>query len=212
MSSYLVLDSSGRGTRLQETEGDVLIDSHPELARITEQPKNYIVEEGGLVYSPAYMPSEYHKLMDGVWVYDDLYALQIKNEKWEKIKLIRDTKKLQGFLFKNALDNNAEYWIHSDEASRIQHLGLVLAAVLALLNVTPFPTNQNWKTLSKLPDGSPKELLLNPQVVLLMFGSEMKFEGEMFAIAKAHKANLDASRDPLNYDISTGWLTTFEDL
>lgn len=108
----------------------------------------------------------------------------LQSEKWQQIKSERDRRKSGGVKV-------GDKWFHSDDASRIQQLGLVLFGV----NVPPVA----WKTM----DGS--MVPMTQALAQAIFQSVAAADQAMFAKAEQHKAAMMASPDPANYDVSTGW-------
>lgn len=115
---------------------------------------------------------------------------QIKAEIWERIKEKRD------FLTKNGGYKVGNKWYHSDEFSRTQQLGLVLLGA----NI---PAGTKWKTM----DGSFVNMTqtLAGQILSAAAASDLAF----FQAAELHKAAMEASTDPENYDFSSGWPDTY---
>lgn len=210
MSLYLKLDTTGRGMCVTAEDMGFEITDYPDLVRVVEQPRNYLVVEGELQYSGLYQPSYYHHQVDEVWVLNQKLLTDDRFSQWEKIKDRRDTKKYQGFSFLNVYDGKT-YWIHSDIPSRIQHVSLLITALMSLLNIKPFPTDLDWKTLEKGEDGQPIKVHLTANIVFLMFAAEMTMEAQMFQNAERLREEIEASLDPINHNIESGWPVTFED-
>jgi hypothetical protein len=103
---------------------------------------------------------------------------------WEKIKSLRESRKAGGVQV-------AGNWFHSDEPSRVQQLGLVMMGS----NLPPL----QWKTLS----GS--FVTMTPTLALGIFQAVATHDTNTFAKAEQHRAAVNASSDPLNYDYTTGW-------
>ena len=104
---------------------------------------------------------------------------------WAQIKAERDKRKEGGVLVEGK-------WFHSDDASRIQQLSLVLLG-------DNIPKGLQWKTM----DGSFIEMDAN--LAKKVFDAQVLNDQTLFAIAQQHKAGVDASVVPSNYDYSTGW-------
>lgn len=107
---------------------------------------------------------------------------------WEEIKTFRDSRNQNGGF------KVGDLWFHSDTFSRSQYLGLVLLA-----ERDQIPENIQWKTMSG------EFVLLTPELALSVFLTATQSDVTTFAAAEAHKAQLDLSEDPLNYDYSSGW-------
>lgn len=108
----------------------------------------------------------------------------VQSEKWQQIKAERDRRKSGGVKV-------GDKWFHSDDSSRIQHLGLVLFGV----NVPPV----SWKTM----DGS--KVPMTKELAQAIFQSVAAADQAIFAKAEQHKAAMIASPDPASYDVFTGW-------
>jgi hypothetical protein len=109
---------------------------------------------------------------------------EIKSMVWEKIKAERDQRKNGGFKV-------GDKWFHSDTESRIQQIGLVMAG--AAVPAVP------WKTM----DGSFQTM--SQALAGQIFQSAFALDSALFQKAEQHKALMEGSPDPLNYDYSTGW-------
>lgn len=112
---------------------------------------------------------------------------------WESIKAKRDQCKAGGVKVKVG---GVDKWFHSDEASRIQQMGLVMMGA----NI---PANLQWKTL----DGS--FVTMTQAVAQSVFGAAAASDQAIFAVAEGHRAALAACEDPAVYDYSTGWPAIF---
>ena len=108
----------------------------------------------------------------------------VQAEKWQQIKAERDRRKAGGVKV-------GENWFHSDDASRIQHIGLVLFGA----NVPPV----EWKTM----DGA--KVPMTPALAQAIFQAVAAADQAIFAKAEQHKFAMMAAPDPANYDVSTGW-------
>lgn len=116
-------------------------------------------------------------------------ADQAKAAKWEAIKAERDHRKAAGVKV-------GTKWFHSDDASRIQQMGLVMMGA----NI---PAGLQWKTL----DGSFVDMTaaLAQQVFTAIAASDQA----IFAAAEAHRMAMESSPSPMDYDFSAGWPKTF---
>lgn len=114
---------------------------------------------------------------------------QIKAHQWNAIKAERDRRKVGGVKVKVGTTNK---WFHSDDASRIQQMGLVMMG-------TNMPADLQWKTL----DGS--FVAMTPTVAGNVFAAAAASDQAIFAVAETHKVAMEASADPSTYDFSTGW-------
>ena len=133
----------------------------------------------------------------------DEEMLKIKDEIWENIKNIRDTKQTGGSKVK-VLEK--DYWFHTDIQSQIQHLGLYETAK------TTFAISGNLNQTLKLNGAdiiwkcmNGEMLILTVQIVFDLFDADKKLMGSLFAAGETHKYFLYQSTDPLGYDYKTGW-------
>jgi len=108
---------------------------------------------------------------------------------WEAIKAMRDQRKAGGVKVKVGAANK---WFHSDDASRIQQMGLVMMGA-------SIPADLQWKTM----DGS--FIAMTQTVAGAVFAAAAASDQAVFAVAEGHKAAMEASADPSMYDFSTGW-------
>lgn len=124
---------------------------------------------------------------------DILAAEQKKAEiaaMWERIKAERDTRKAGGFLVSGK-------WFNSDQESRVQQIGLVMAG--AALSAV------QWKTM----DGT--FAVMTPALAGQIFQAGFALDTALFTRAEQHKAAMSASLDPTAYDYSTGWPERYAD-
>jgi hypothetical protein len=111
---------------------------------------------------------------------------EIKAAKWEAIKAERERRTLSGGY------QAGGKWFHSDLISRGQQLGL------NVLNGS-VPPGIMWKTM----DGSFIEMTWALALQILTAASQS--DRAIFLAGEAHKAAMEASADPANYDFSGGW-------
>lgn len=122
---------------------------------------------------------------------DNLALDTIKRRIWEEIKVFRDARYNKGVLV-------GEKWYHTDEASRIKYIGLLLMGL-------SMPGNIQWKTM----DGS--FITMTPVLIQAVFYGIANNDSAIFQNGEVHKAALYASNDPTNYDYSTGWPDIYEE-
>jgi len=130
-------------------------------------------------------PSDYHDLIGDNWI---LNLERAKDTMWEKIKAERDLRKNGGFKVGGK-------WYHSDQDSRIQQLGLLIAG--AAIPLIP------WKTM----DGTFETL--TPALVNQIFQAGFALDTALFAQAEQHRTLMMNSSDPLNYNYKVGWSENF---
>ncbi len=109
---------------------------------------------------------------------------EIRATKWLEIKAERDRRKAAGVKV-------GEQWFHSDADSRIQQLGLVMFGVA----VPPVL----WKTM----DGT--KVPMTQELANQIFQAVAAYDQAIFVKAEEHRAAMESSTDPANYDYSTGW-------
>lgn len=114
---------------------------------------------------------------------------KVKAAKWGAIKAERDRRKSGGVKVKVGTTNK---WFHSDDASRIQQMGLVMMGA----NI---PADLQWKTMDGTFVGMTQTVAGN------VFAAAAASDQAIFAVAEMHKAAMEASADPSTYDFSTGW-------
>lgn len=114
----------------------------------------------------------------------------VKSRKWDTIKAERDRRKSQGGV------KVGTKWFHSDDASRIQQIGLVMMGA-------SIPSNLEWKTM----DGS--FVTMTQTLAGQIFQASAANDMTIFAAAEAHRVAMEASADPASYDFSTGWPKAF---
>lgn len=108
---------------------------------------------------------------------------------WANIKAERDRRKAGGVKI-------GDKWFHSDDASRIQQLGLVMMGA-------DLPAGLQWKTM----DGS--FITMTPALAQQVFTGQAASDQTIFAVAEAHRVAMEASADPAAYDFSHGWPKVF---
>lgn len=105
--------------------------------------------------------------------------------KWLEIKAARDRRKAGGVQV-------GGYWFHSDDASRIQQIGLVMMGA----NI---PAGLQWKTMSG------EFVTMTPELAQQIFDAVATHDQAAFAVAEQHCAAMEVSDGPANYDYSAGW-------
>lgn len=118
---------------------------------------------------------------------------QLKVEAWQRIKSERDRRKVGGVKVKVGTVDN---WFHSDDASRIQQMGLVMMGA-------SIPANLQWKTM----DGS--FVAMTQAVAGTVFAAAAASDQAIFTAAETHRVAMEASADPSGYDCSAGWPKVF---
>lgn len=122
----------------------------------------------------------------------DAAALTIAQRRvWLQIQAERDRRTSSGVRV-------GPNWFHSDQASRIQQLGLVLFGA-------NMPPGIMWKTLS----GS--FVQMTPTLAVQIFQSIAISDQTFFGVAEHKRAEMMALEDPDTYSVLTGWPATYEE-
>ena len=121
----------------------------------------------------------------------------LQNQAWENIKGERVRRMNTGGL--KVMIDGVSKWFHSDEASRIQYIGLVNIGA-------NFPQDIEWKTM----DGSFVNMTLS--IAQTLIGTTAISDQAVFSAAEKHKAEMMKLANPLDYDFSAGWPITFWEL
>lgn len=170
----------GTGCNREPREGEYAVDIHSSLCGwFNVYPERYMWDGERLDSWPGWEDEELEKT---------------KGRVWEKIKFERD-KRMDGG-FKIEVSPGIFKWYHSDQKSRIQHLGLKAAGAA----VPAIP----WKTM----DGTFESM--SEAVALAVFNAAFALDTALFTRAEQHKALMRASPDPESYDFSAGWPEAFE--
>jgi Domain of unknown function (DUF4376) len=119
-------------------------------------------------------------------VLDPLILEYQKNLIWQKIKAYRDTH------LENGGFPVGSYWFHSDVYAQANYTDLLMMGA----NI---PANLMWKTMSGA------FVLMTQTLAQQILGAKALQKNLTFIKAEQHKAALQASSDPLNYDYTTGW-------
>lgn len=211
---YIVVDDKGNITSFSEEQNNVegiYLGDRQLCLLIKQNIQNYKFINDSILHTPQ--PTKYHLWDGGEWVFSEKLKKDAQEEVWEKIKCFRDSHKYKGI---KITVSGETHWIHSDQASRIQHLGLLGAAILhvfrAFFNVTDlplFPADLLWKTMSVNNLGNPVFITLTWTIALQIFAADAALEASCFAKAEVHRALMLMSNDPLNYDYTTGWPEVF---
>jgi len=122
-------------------------------------------------------------------VLDTWIEARVKEDMWNKIQKERDRRRTGGV----KVGSN---WFHSDDASRIQQLGLVMFGA-------NMPPGIMWKTLS----GS--FVTMTPALALQIFQAVAFSDTNIFSVAESKKAAMLVSADPESINYLTGWPLTY---
>lgn len=132
-------------------------------------------------------PSINHKYVKNKWVIDKQSSI---SDITDKIKELRD-KLINSGVYVNG------YWFKTDIESRLRYSGLVLLSESELSNVI-------WKTMNGTLIGL-DHLKVNDILV-----SIIKSDINIFSIAEDHINKLNKCKDPVKYDYSVGWPSTYK--
>lgn len=211
---YIVVDEIGNITSFSEEQNNadgIYIGDHQLCILIKQNIQNYKFINDSILHTPQ--PTKYHSWNGSSWVYSEKLKKDAQEEVWEKIKDYRDMHKYKGI---KITVKDQTHWIHSDQASRIQHLGLLGAAILhvfrAFFNITDlplFPADLQWKTMNVGNLGDPIFIVLTWVIALQIFAADAALEASCFARAEYHRTFMLMSDDPLNYDYTSGWPEVF---
>ena len=113
---------------------------------------------------------------------------ELQAQAWASIQVERERRRVGGV-------KAGQHWFHSDDASRIQQLGLVMLGA----NVPPI----QWKTLQL--SGPPVFVTMSQQLAGQIFQAVVTWDAQVFAASETHRAAMEASADPSTYDFSGGW-------
>lgn len=127
----------------------------------------------------------------------------IKDRKWEDIKAQRDARKSGGVLVGN-------YWIHTDDSSRIQWIGIkdtardLITAGGKMTDAIPMQgQNLMWKTMTG------DFVLVTIQLAFDAVQATKDLDAILFASAESKRAALYASATPETFDVTAGWNKTY---
>ena len=114
---------------------------------------------------------------------------------WERIKAERDRRTAGGVKV-------GANWFHSDSASRIQQIALVMLGA----NIPP---GLQWKVLTLTPP--PVFVTMTQTLASQVFGASVASDAAIFAAAETHRVAMEASATPESYDCTGGWPASIED-
>jgi len=116
---------------------------------------------------------------------------QVTEPVWNKIQARREYVKAGGVQV-------AGKWFHTDDASRIQQIGMAMMGA-------SIPPGLQWKTM----DGT--FVTMTPELASQVFQAVAALDIASFAAAEAHRTAMKESENPFEYDYSAGWPITFAD-
>ena len=114
----------------------------------------------------------------------------IKARVWEEIKKYRDN------LVENGGCKVGAHWYHSDVISRTRYIGLMMLGA-------SIPAGLEWKTMEN------GYVPITQTWVQQVFGALFAQDGALMDAGKTHRAAMEASNDPANYDYKIGWPETY---
>ena len=118
-------------------------------------------------------------------------ALPAADEIWQRIKNERDRRKSLGV-------KAGGLWFHSDDASRIQQLALVMMGA-------NMPSGIQWKSMGE------EYALMTPALAMQIFTATTTLDQVLFSKAAEHRAAMLAAPVPSEYDFSTGWPAHYQE-
>lgn len=133
-------------------------------------------------------PSPLHVWSNGAWLVNSGLAYDYV---WKQIKAERDRRKVLGVKVGNL-------WFHSDDASRIQQLALVIMGA-------NMPAGIQWKSMGE------EFALMTPTLAMQIFTATATLDQTLFAKATEHRLAMEASAVPSEYDFSTGWPAFYQE-
>lgn len=183
------------------------------MSQIIATPYDYKWINEAFIHRPR--PSVYHVWNGTQWNLSQQLLKAARDDIWEQIKNYRQERQYLGVKITTA---QGEFWVHSDEASRSLHLGLVGAAILHILHNSPFnvpglpyfPSDLAWKTMQKDANGQPIFIQLDYVRALQIFAADKDMTALCFQMAEYHRVMVENHPDPLNYNYRTNWPPVFE--
>ena len=139
-------------------------------------------------------------LVEGIW-YKNYEVSQVpeadlqmdRDQLIDRVKYLRDRRAELGGFFVNGS------WYHSDNASRLKQIGLVIMG-------QNMPNNLMWKRM----DGS--FVQMTPELAMAIFTTAAQSEFVLFAYAEQLISEIRNSDNPYNIDLASGWPATYSNL
>lgn len=125
----------------------------------------------------------------------------LQDQAWENIKGERVRRMNTGGI--KVIIDGVSKWFHSDEASRIQYIGLVNQHIGPVSIGDSIPPDIKWKTM----DGS--FVNMTSSIAQALISSTVISDQAVFLVAEKHKAEMMKLANPLDYDFSAGWPIAF---
>lgn len=119
----------------------------------------------------------------------DEIAEKAKIRQWGAIKAERDRRKAGGI---KVMVSTTNKWFHSDDASRIQQMGLLMMGA-------SIPSDLQWKTMDGTFVG------MTQTVASDVFAAAAASDQAIFSAAETHRAAVEANADPASYDFFRDW-------
>jgi hypothetical protein len=116
---------------------------------------------------------------------------QVTAPVWNRIQARREYVKAGGVQV-------AGKWFHTDDASRIQQIGMAMMGA-------SIPPGLQWKTM----DGT--FVAMTPELASQVFQAVAALDIAAFTAAEQHRAAMEVSENPFEYDYSAGWPIAFAD-
>lgn len=173
---------------------------HRTLIEGQSQGKQIVTGLDGVPMLAEAQPSQYHHWDGSAWIIDTEQQAALLAEQRElvrsKINALRDAKSAGG-VYVEQLGK----WFDSDSKAQGKLLGLKATMDLVGSEMTVDWTcadNTDFKGFSK------------PQLTAVM-AAILQTENHNHTVARQHKASLEQSDNPLDYDYSGGWATCYHD-
>ena len=110
---------------------------------------------------------------------------------WSNFQWVIDEANLAN-IRKDIWENIKKYWFHSDIYAQSNYTDLLMMG-------NQIPPNTYWKTMSGV------FVTMTQTLAQQILGAKAVQKANTFAKAEQHKAAMQASADPLNYNYTTGW-------
>jgi Domain of unknown function (DUF4376) len=91
-----------------------------------------------------------------------------------------------------------DYWFHSDQASKLQQMALVMLG-------QNMPSDLMWKTMSG------EYIRMTPMLAQQIFGTAIMTDQMIFGAAEYHISTMKNSETPWSYEFTSGWPKTYSE-
>lgn len=147
-----------------------------------------VAESGQILTDPAPLPEDHPDIIDFIGSPAD--------KVWDRIKAERDRRRFYGGV------KVGQYWFRSNETAIQEYTSIIIAG-----NGAPATTVivKDWRTLC----GNTVDMTIGLAKDIMKAGVQKVALNDI--AARAHKEKLYASKDPENYDFSSGWPECYEE-